>query len=39
MKDLDIKDTHGKEIDDFFSNITDIYSTNRIGLHNQNIGK
>ena len=26
MKMIDIKDTHGKEIDDFFA---DIYSTNR----------
>ena len=34
MNIIDIKDTHGKELDDFFSNITDIYSTNRIGLHN-----
>ena len=33
MNDLSIKDKYGKEIDDFFSNITDIYSTNRIGLH------
>ena len=36
MKEIDIKyikNIHGKEIDDFFSNITDIYSTNRIGLH------
>ena len=30
MNIIDIKDTHGKEIDDFF---TDIYSMNRIGLH------
>ena len=40
MKEIDIKyikNIHGKEIDDFFSNITDIYSMNRIGLHNQNI--
>ncbi len=33
MNEIDIKKTHGKKIDDFFSNITDIYSTNRIGLH------
>ena len=30
MKMIDVKDTHGKEIDDFF---TDIYSMNKIGLH------
>ncbi len=30
MNIIDIKDTHGKEIDDFF---TDIYSMNRIGFH------
>ena len=34
MNELDIKDKYGDQIDDFFSNITDIYSTNRIGLHN-----
>ncbi len=34
MNEIDIKDQHGEDIDDFFSNITDIYSTNRIGLHN-----
>ncbi len=34
MNAIDIKDQHGEDIDDFFSNITDIYSTNRIGLHN-----
>ena len=33
MNMIDVKDKHGNEIDDFFSNITDIYSTNRIGLH------
>ena len=33
MNDLDLKDKHGEEVDNFFSNITDIYSTNRIGLH------
>ena len=33
MDAIDIKNTHGKKIDDFFSIITDIYSTNRIGLH------
>ena len=33
MNEIDIKENHGEEIDDFFSNITDIYSTNRIGLH------
>ena len=36
MNAIDIKDKHGKEIDDFFSNITDIYSTNRIRLHVEN---
>ena len=30
MNIIDIKDTHGKEIDDFF---TDIYFMNRIGFH------
>ena len=34
MNEISIKDQHGEDIDDFFSNITDIYSTNRIGLHN-----
>ncbi len=34
MNMIDTKNIHGKEIDDFFSNFTDIYSTNRIGLHN-----
>ena len=34
MNEIDIKDKHGKEIDDFFSNITDIHFTNGIGLHN-----
>ncbi len=33
MNEISIKDQHGEEIDNFFSNITDIYSTNRIGLH------
>ena len=33
MNDIDIKEKYGKEVDGFFSNITDIYSTNRIGLH------
>ncbi len=33
MNEIDLKDKYGDEIDDFFSNITDIYSTNRIGLH------
>ncbi len=35
INDIDTKNKYGKEIDDFFSNITDIYSTNRIGLHNK----
>jgi hypothetical protein len=34
MNEIDIKIKHGEDIDGFFSNITDIYSTNRIGLHN-----
>ena len=33
MNEISIKDQHGEDIDDFFSNITDIYSTNRNGLH------
>ena len=33
MDMIDLKDKHGEEVDNFFSNITDIYSTNRIGLH------
>ena len=33
--DIDIKEKHGKKIDDFFSNFTDIHFTNGIGLHNK----
>ncbi len=33
MNIINVKDKHGDEIDSFFSNITDIYSTNRIELH------
>ena len=33
MNEIDIKKTHGKKIDDFFSIITDIHSRNEIGLH------
>ena len=39
MNIIDIKEKHGKEIDDFFSNFNDIYSMNRIGLHNNVLQK
>ena len=34
MNEIDIKENHGDEIDDFFANINDIHFTNGIGLHN-----
>ncbi len=36
MNDLDLKDKHGEEVDNFFFNITNIHSRNKIGLHENN---
>ena len=35
MNDIDIKEKHGKKIDDFFSSFNDIHFTDGIGLHNK----